>query len=98
MEMGPVDAGASLRQGGVQRLEQGESMGGFADLLKEAVAQVDTAQRQAEDAARDFAVSAGQSVHDTVLRLEQADLSLRLLTQVRNKVVDAYQEFMRMSI
>lgn len=98
MEMGPIHPGDSLRSGGVQRPQESEDMGGFADLLQEAVAQVDTAQHQADKAARDFAVSEAQSVHDTVLRLEQADLSLRLLTQVRNKVVDAYQEFMRMSI
>ena len=98
MEMLPVDAVSGFHQGGVQRPQEGDPVGGFANLLQEAVAQVDTAQRQAEDAARDFAVSEAQSVHDTVLRLEQADLSLRLLTQVRNKVVDAYQEFMRMSI
>lgn len=98
MEMGSVDVLAGLREGGGQRPKQLNSVGGFADLLQEMVAQVDTAQRQAEEAARDFAVSKAQSVHDTVLSLEQADLSLRLLTQVRNKVVDAYQEFMRMSI
>ena len=98
MEMGPVDSVDGFRQGGVQRLKQGDSVEGFAALLQEAVAQVDTAQHQADEAARDFAVSEAQSVHDTVFRLEQADLSLRLLTQVRNKVIDAYQEFMRMSI
>ena len=98
MEVKPINVVDDLRQGRVQRLNQGDSGEGFADLFQEAVSQVDTAQRQAEDAARDFAVSEAQSVHDTVLKLEQADLSLRLLTQVRNKVIDAYQEFMRMSI
>jgi flagellar hook-basal body complex protein FliE len=98
MDMGPMNSVDSLRQSGVQRPQESDATGSFTALLQEAIAQVETAQRQADAAARDFAISEAQSVHDVVLRLEQADLSLRLLTQVRNKVVDAYQEVMRMSI
>jgi flagellar hook-basal body complex protein FliE len=38
------------------------------------------------------------SVHDTMITMEKADLSLRLTTKVRNKVVEAYQEIMRMQV
>jgi flagellar hook-basal body complex protein FliE len=38
------------------------------------------------------------SVHDTMIAMEKADVSLRLTTKVRNKVVEAYQEIMRMQV
>jgi flagellar hook-basal body complex protein FliE len=38
------------------------------------------------------------SLHDTMIAMEQADLSFRLMMQVRNKIVDAYQEIMRMQV
>ena len=70
----------------------------FGNLLQQAIDQVNQTQQEAESAAQDFAVGASQSIHDTIIRLEKADLSLRLLTQVRNKVVEAYQEVMRMQV
>lgn len=72
--------------------------GSFAELLQQATTQVNQAQQEAEKAARDFALGETQSIHNTIIELERADLSLRLLTQVRNKVVEAYQEIMRMQI
>ncbi len=49
-------------------------------------------------AARAFALGQAPSVHDTMIAMEKADLSLRLTTKVRNKVVEAYQEIMRMQV
>jgi flagellar hook-basal body complex protein FliE len=72
--------------------------GGFADLLQQATEQVNAVQQEAEKASRAFALGETQSIHDTMITLERADLSLRLLTQIRNKAVEAYQEMMRMQI
>lgn len=71
---------------------------GFGDLLKHAVEQVNHMQHQAgrlEDA-----VAQGESVniHQAVIAGEKAGLSFRLMTQVRNKLVDAYEEIMRMQV
>jgi flagellar hook-basal body complex protein FliE len=38
------------------------------------------------------------SLHDTMIAMEQADVSFRLMMQVRNKIVDAYQEIMRIQV
>jgi flagellar hook-basal body complex protein FliE len=71
---------------------------GFGDLLKQAVEQVNHMQHEAgrlEDA-----VAQGESVniHQAVIAGEKAGLSFRLLTQVRNKLVGAYEEIMRMQV
>lgn len=70
----------------------------FAQLLQGAVEAVDETQHNANTAARDFAIGEAQSLHDTMITVEKADISLRLLTQVRNKAVEAYQEIMRMQV
>jgi flagellar hook-basal body complex protein FliE len=70
----------------------------FATVLQQAFDTANQLQMNAETAARDFVVGRAQSVHDTMIAMEKADVSLRLLTQMRNKAVEAYQEIMRMQI
>jgi flagellar hook-basal body complex protein FliE len=70
----------------------------FAEVLQEAVEAVNHMHHEADNAARDFVVGEAQSLHETMIAVEKADISLRLLTQVRNKGVEAYQEIMRMQI
>jgi flagellar hook-basal body complex protein FliE len=72
--------------------------GAFATLLQQSLERVDGLQHEADAAARAFALGQAPSVHDTMIAMEKADLSLRLTTKVRNKVVEAYQEIMRMQV
>ena len=72
--------------------------GSFATLLQQSLERVDGLQHDADAAARAFALGQAPSVHDTMITMEKADLSLRLTTKVRNKVVEAYQEIMRMQV
>jgi flagellar hook-basal body complex protein FliE len=69
----------------------------FADALGEALQAVDSAQVGADQEAAKLATGAG-NLHETALALEKADLSMRVATKVRNRLVDAYQEIMRMGI
>lgn len=70
----------------------------FADVLGNMIEKTNNIQQEAELSARKFAVGESEGVHDTMIALEKADLSFRLLMQVRNKVMDAYQELTRMQI
>ena len=72
--------------------------GSFATVLQQSLERVDGLQHEADAAARAFALGQAPSVHDTMITMEKADLSLRLTTKVRNKVVEAYQEIMRMQV
>ena len=70
---------------------------GFADALKTAVESADKLQHDVEEKA--VAAAKGDAdLHDVALRLEQADISIRLLVKARNKAVEAYQEIMRMPV
>jgi flagellar hook-basal body complex protein FliE len=97
MQIGTVQA-TGVTPEGTSTATHDAVNGSFAELLQQATSQVNQAQQEAEKAARDFALGEAQSIHNTIIEIERADLSLRLLTQVRNKVVEAYQEIMRMQI
>ncbi len=71
--------------------------GSFAKALGEAIGKVEALQQGADTEATRAALGAG-NLHETALALEKADVAMRMLTKVRNKIVDAYQEVMRMSV
>lgn len=70
----------------------------FGDLMKKSLEKVNQIQLQADHAARELAVGRNKNIHETMLMLEKADISFRLLMQVRNKIIDAYREVMRMQV
>jgi len=89
--------------GGVEALEpRGRASaqtgaGSFTEALGAALGRADALQREADAEAGRLALGGG-NLHETALALEQADVAMRVLTKVRNRVVDAYQEVMRMSV
>ena len=87
-------------QGSTQRKpespEAGQAGKGFGELLKEAVAEVNKLQMEAGEAIQKLAVGEGEGIHETMIAMEKAGLSFRMLMEVRNKVLAAYQEIMRM--
>jgi flagellar hook-basal body complex protein FliE len=70
----------------------------FADVLENSLAQVNALQREADAAIQALASGGTGTLHDTMLAIQQADLSFRLMMQVRNKIVEAYQEILRMQV
>lgn len=71
--------------------------GSFAQQLGSAIQSVDNMQLEADAEATKVANGAG-NLHEVALALEKADVAMRLALKVRNKVVDAYNEIMRMSV
>ena len=72
--------------------------GSFATLLQQSLDQVNGLQHDADAAARGFALGQAPSVHSTMIAMEKADIALRLTMKIRNKVVEAYQDVMRMQV
>ncbi len=68
----------------------------FQDVLRETIRDVDKLQHDAETAIKKMAVGESDSVAEVMTAVEKADLAFRTLMQVRNKLVDAYEELMRM--
>ena len=72
---------------------------GFGDLFKNAIEQVNETQMQAGGMKRDFETGSGSnSLAEVMIASQKADLSFRAMTEVRNKLVNAYQEIMNMPV
>jgi flagellar hook-basal body complex protein FliE len=76
---------------------QGSGAEGFADSLGRLVSSVESTGAEANDAVSKMLDGSGE-VHDAMIALQRADMTLQLTVQVRNKLVTAYQEIMRMPI
>lgn len=72
--------------------------GGFGDTLKTAISQVNAAQVDADRAVEQLHAGEAKNLHEVMISMEKADISLRLMVQMRNKAVEAYQEIMRMQV
>jgi len=76
----------------------GETPGGFADLLQEGMDRLESLENHADDQVRKMLAGEDVELHQVILAGEQAGLAFELMMSVRNKVVDAYQEVMRMQV
>jgi flagellar hook-basal body complex protein FliE len=72
--------------------------GGFGDMLAKSIEKVNEAQHAADTSMKELAAGRTKNIHETMLTIEKADASLKLMMQVRNKVLDAYKEIMRMQV
>jgi flagellar hook-basal body complex protein FliE len=72
--------------------------GDFGDALANAVKAVSQQQGNADQLAVDLALGKDVDIHDAVLAMEQAQISFQYALQVRNKLIESYQEVMRMQM
>lgn len=70
----------------------------FSDLMSKSIEKVNEYQHEANRAIHELVAGRSKNIHETMLTLERADTSLKLMTQVRNKILDAYREIMRMQV
>ncbi len=70
----------------------------FAEMLKGSVDKVNTMQKEADQAVQDLLIGKDQNIHQVMIAVEKANLSLHLMMQVRNKLMSAYEEIMRTQV
>lgn len=70
----------------------------FADMLKDAVGKVNTMQKTADTKMEQLATGQTDNIQDVMVSTEKADIAMRLMVNIRNKVIDAYQEIMKMQV
>ena len=68
----------------------------FSEFLEAQIEDVNDTQIQADKAVASVATGRSHNLHEMMIALDRADVNFRLATKVRNKVVEAYQEIMRM--
>jgi flagellar hook-basal body complex protein FliE len=78
-----------------QGVEKGRS---FSDFLGQMTHEVNAKQAAASDAVQGLLSGQNVPLHSAVLAVEEASVSFQLMVEVRNKLLDSYQELMRMQI
>ncbi|MEI6394787.1 MAG: flagellar hook-basal body complex protein FliE [Verrucomicrobiota bacterium] len=70
----------------------------FAGLLGNLVQDVNAKQQLSGQSLRDLQSGQNVSLHQTMITMQEASVSFQLMVEVRNKLLESYQELMRMSV
>lgn len=70
----------------------------FKDMLTKAIGEVDQAHKTSAKQIEGVLGGEVQDVHSALIAMQRADLSFQMMMQVRNKLIEAYQEVMRMQV
>lgn len=70
----------------------------FSEYLSSAINKANDAIIQSERLNNDFAVGKTDNIHKVMIAAEKAEIALQFTLQIRNKLLDAYNEIMRMQI
>ena len=76
----------------------GENNKSFDNVLKKFVTDVNSLQVQADELQNKLATDEVTDVHDVMIAVEKANISMELMLELRNKIIEAYQEIMRMPV
>jgi flagellar hook-basal body complex protein FliE len=87
----PPDGGSAARTAGASSTP-------FAGIVDRMVGGAIDSNTQAQTSVQNLALGRTDSLHEVMLQVAQADLSFRLILELRNKLTDAYQEIMKMQV
>lgn len=91
-------SGAPFVEGIGSAVETQKSGADFSNWLIQQANDVDTKLADADMQVRQLAVGDNTNIHQVMMSLEKARLSLELVVQVRNKVLEGYQSLMQMQV
>ena len=70
----------------------------FASIVDRVLGGAAQSHQNAESAVRDLALGRTDNLHGVLMQVAQADLSFRLILEIRNRLTEAYQDIMKMQI
>jgi flagellar hook-basal body complex protein FliE len=82
----------------IPKLKAEEKTVDFGQLFKQSLEKVNAAQNKSDMLTDKLVTGEVKDVHEVMIAAQKASLSLQLTLQIRNKVVEAYQEVMRMQV
>lgn len=96
----PFDRVGSLGKGadGAGEATPGDVLGDFSKALTHEMDKVNQLQATADQATQTYATGGDIPLHQVMISVSKAELALELSTEIRNKLINAYQELSRMQI
>jgi len=92
--LGSIDPRTAYGVGGVP----GGDQGNFANKLQQAINEVDGLQKNRESMVDGMVSGEVTEVHDVMIAAKESQMAFELLLEVRNKLLESYQEIMRMQV
>jgi len=86
-----------LPPGGQEKQEKTQDLS-FAQLLARQLDKVNAAQIKADEITKQFLAGNLQDVHQVMIAAQEAKITLQLAVEIRNKIIEAYQEISRMPV
>lgn len=78
--------------------EVAQASSSFSDMLTSMTKDVHALEQEANRAMEQLHTGGEKNLHEAMISMEQADIALRYMVQVRNKALEAYQEISRLSV
>lgn len=77
-----------------------KTLGGeeFFKELSNSIAKVDKLMNEADEKMQGLVSGNGENIHEAMLAFEKAETAMKLMVQVRNKVLDAYTQILQMQV
>ena len=72
--------------------------GGFGNTMRDALSKVNDLQAEADQLASKLATGDAVEIHQAMIAMQKASTALQFTIQVRNKILEAYQEIMKMQV
>lgn len=99
MDIQSIGTSSILNNVNIQKpVEENSKETSFSKVISDAINKVNDAQVAADQKVEDFISGEDVSMHDVMLSMQESQLSMQLLIEVRNKVVEAYQEINRVQL
>jgi len=95
---GGIQSAGAAASSASNAISTAKTGGGFASALAGAIQSVEQPGQQADKSIQNFLSGDGEELHNVALSVQRASLAFDLGLQVRNKIVSAYQEVMKMQI
>lgn len=70
----------------------------FKQTLTDAISDVNNIQKKSDILIQKLATGETKNIPEVMIAVEKADIAMKLMTQVRNKIIDAYQEVIKMPV
>ena len=108
MQIEPIQLPVSMTQGPIVPIQPlvteaaqnsaEVSPANFKDLLKKALTDLNASQIGGNDAIKNLATGGEENLHDVIIAMEKASMTLQYAIQIRNKVLESYQSVIQMQI
>jgi len=84
--------------GEIQKPANEKAKTSFGDVLKDSIKKVVELEKEADQEVEKLVKMENTDVQSTMIAIEKADLSFQTMMQIRNKIISAYEEIMRMQV